>query len=108
MMKHSQADSSVTRYLDQHPEQAGVPVNKRNETLSDRTTRHLVKREVRNRANSEGQVTGGKTKQITFSNSIEQKRIAMLSRAISYVGSAPPPVVMRMAKLLQDSILNGN
>ncbi len=108
MMKHSQARSSVTRYLDQHPEQAGVPVNKRNETLSDRTTRHLVKREVRNRANSEGQVTGGETKQITFSNSIEQKRIAMLSRAISYVGSAPPPVVMRMAKLLQDSILNGN
>ncbi|QOK92454.1 YOPP/AvrRxv family protein [Ralstonia pseudosolanacearum] len=108
MMKHSQAGSSVTRYLDQHPEQAGVPVNKRNETLSARTTRHLVKREVRNRANSEGQVTGGETKQITFSNSIEQKRIAMLSRAISYVDSAPPPIVIRMAKLLQNSILNGD
>ncbi|KFX30534.1 YOPP/AvrRxv family protein [Ralstonia solanacearum] len=108
MMKHSQAGSSVTRYLDQHPEQAGAPVNKRNETLSARTTRHLVKREVRNRANSEGQVTGGETKQITFSNSIEQKRIAMLSLAISYVDSAPPPVVIRMAKLLQDSILNGD
>ncbi|MGH1508454.1 hypothetical protein [Ralstonia solanacearum] len=57
---------------------------------------------------TEGQVTGGETKQITFSNSIEQKRIAMLSRAISYVDSAPPPVVIRMAKLLQDSILNGD
>ncbi|ESS51675.1 PopP2 protein [Ralstonia solanacearum SD54] len=63
---------------------------------------------MRNRADSEGRVTSGETKEITFSNSVEQKRIALLNRAASYMNSAPPPVVMRMAKLLQDSLLDTN
>jgi len=72
MMKHSQSRTSVNKYLSKNPDQRDVLVNKRGETLEGRARRHAVTRTIHK--------VGGGTKNITFNNSIELKRIAMVQR----------------------------
>ncbi|WP_211461550.1 YopJ family acetyltransferase [Collimonas silvisoli] len=102
MMKHSHAGSSVKQYLQAHPEQAQAVVNKRNETLTDRTTRHLVTRHI----DTQDADPNKRFKQIRFNKSIELKRMTMINRAIAYTESAPPQHVLLLSKRLAESRAN--
>ncbi|WP_112188672.1 YopJ family acetyltransferase [Ralstonia sp. GX3-BWBA] len=100
MMKHSHAGSSVERYVASHPDQSMTPVNKRNETLQSRTSRHLTEREVLARVDPNATMPVAPTKTARLSTSIEHKRISMIGRAIAYLDGAPPQAVANMAHLV--------
>ena len=98
MMKHSEARSSIQNYLNANPDQKSAVVNNtRGETLQQRTKRHTIKRQVLAPKKSDHS-----TKSITYSNSIELKRIALLKRAINFVSMAPPEDVLRLSALMND------
>jgi len=95
MLKHNQSRNSIAHYLQSNPDQDGVIVNKHGETLRTRTNRHIVKREVPAKREF-----GRKTKTITFNNSIELKRIALVRRALQFVSVAPPEHVIQLSALI--------
>ncbi|HWW71695.1 MAG TPA: YopJ family acetyltransferase [Duganella sp.] len=98
MMKHSESRSSIERYLNANPSQKNAIVNNTHgETLKQRTKRHTIKREVLDKKDS-----GNKTKDITYNNSIELKRIALVKRALNFVSMAPPEEVLRLSALIND------
>lgn len=100
MMKHSHAGSSVKRYLASHPDQSTTPVNKRDETLQDRTNRHLKERVILARADPNATVPSAPTKTARLSTSIEHKRVSMIQRTMAYLDTAPPQAVAHMAHLV--------
>ncbi|WP_261797217.1 MULTISPECIES: YopJ family acetyltransferase [Ralstonia] len=100
MMKHSDAASSVRRYVASHPDQATTEVNKRKETLQDRTNRHLKERIILARVDANGTVPSSPTKKARLSTSIEHKRISMILRTMAYLDTAPPQAVAHMAQLV--------
>ena len=96
MLKHNQSRSSIKKYLRENPDQDGVIVNnKHGETLRTRTKRHTVDRKVPAKKES-----GRKTKTITFNNSIELKRIALVKRALNFVSVAPSEDVIQLSALI--------
>jgi type III effector protein PopP2 len=96
MLKHNQSRSSIQKYLQSNPDQDAVIVNnKHRETLRTRTDRHTVTRTVLAKNES-----ASKTKTITFNNSIELKRIALVKRALHFVSVAPPEDVIKLSELI--------
>jgi type III effector protein PopP2 len=93
MLKHNQSRSSIKKYLQSNPDQDDVIVNKHGETLRTRANRHTVERKVLAQNES-----GRKT--ITFNNSIELKRIALVRRALHFVSVAPPEDVIQLSALI--------
>jgi type III effector protein PopP2 len=93
MLKHNQSRSSIKKYLQSNPDQDNVIVNKHGETLRTRANRHTVERKVLAQNES-----GRKT--ITFNNSIELKRIALVRRALHFVSVAPPEDVIQLSALI--------
>ncbi len=71
MLKHAQSPKRPQAYLQQNPDAADKPVNKRNENLSDRQQRYLA-------------TVAKRDKTITFSTSIFHKRQTEIERAIRW------------------------
>lgn len=89
-MKHAQSSDTLKDWHAAHPKvPLDNPVNHKGQTLLGRQEKHAVTRLPVNRGEQQGNAQPRKTGPMTYSRSIEEKRVTYMDRAIEYLRHAP-------------------